>query len=285
MAKHESTGVEGTADGRGRGAMGTSDPASGFGGLAWAGFLCLLGTAGLMFGGRLIPPQADVLQRVQSHGLTPGLLLACAGVMFASHLASRWVGRHLAALGDRAEQDFALEQIAADLAQTRSSLQELRVEFVYLKESVSVLGRDLPVQIGEASENSTRDAMYRLAASLDQLGARLEQRIRSQQGALEEGLQDLRLTIQSDLESRAPGQVASHPGGPSWDAAPASPVGLGVLDTLDDLPAATTSWEALPPALPAVDPTYDEKLQQLEYLLGDPRIRAACEDRTRSAGR
>lgn len=285
MAKHESTGVEGTSEQRGKGATGASDPASGAGWLGLGGFLCLLGSAGLLFGGKLLPQQADLLQRVQSHGLTPGLLLACAGVMFASHLASRWVGRHLARLGDRAEQDFALEQIAADMAQTRSSLQELRVEFVYLKESVSALGRDLPVQIGEASENSTRDAMYRLAASLDQLGARLEQRIRTQQGAIEEGLQDLRLTIQSDLESRAPAPIASHPGGPSWDAAPASPLGLGVLDTLDDLPAATTSWEALPPALPAVDPAYDEKLQQLELLLGDPRIRAACDERTRSAGR
>jgi hypothetical protein len=181
-------------------------------------------------------------------------------------------------------------QIVMDFSQTRSSMQELRVEFVYLKECVSNLGRDLPAQIATANESTTRDAMYRLAASLDQVGARLEQRIRSQHGTLESTLQELHQSLQATFEQVSQLQQSfvppATPGAWELPPEPASPaISLGVLDHLADTRADSGfAVEEFDAPLPADQPSYEEKLVQLASLLADPRVRAAADGMTRSRG-
>jgi hypothetical protein len=168
-------------------------------------------------------------------------------------------------------------------------MQELRVEFVYFKDHVSKLSRDLPSQIAAANESTTRDAMYRLAASLDQVGARLEQRIRSQQGALEGTLQELQQSLQATCEQvsqlqQSFSQAPEPEGGWELEAKPLPPpISLGVLDHLaDDHGGSDLPSGEFGAPLPAGQPTYEEKLVQLAHLLADPRVRAAADGLSRS---
>jgi hypothetical protein len=179
-----------------------------------------------------------------------------------------------------------------DLAITRTSMQELRVEFVYLKDQINNMGRDLPTSIVAANESSTRDAMYRLAASLDQVGARLEQRIRSQQGTLESTLQELQQSLQATCEQVTQLgetlQQQSSAAADGWSAPaepPAPPLSLGLLDHLADDEHSSPSLNGGDYGAPLPgQPSYEEKLLQLAQLLNDPRVRAAADSMTRSRG-
>lgn len=266
--------------------------------LFWFGGL-IAGAAGALcaFGPQFLPAQAELFARAGARGVTPGALWCAAAVMCSLAILARALGRNVEVLGQTDDHGLLIEQVAMDLAQTRSSMQELRVEFVYLKDHVTNMGRDLPTQIASANESTTRDAMYRLAASLDQVGARLEQRIRTQHGTLEGTLQELQQSLQSTCDqigqlqesfSQLPATSGMPPIPGSWDLpqeqAPA-PISLGVLDHLaDDHSNEDSAQVELGGPLPAGQPTYEEKLIQLTQLLADPRVRAAADGMSRSRG-
>jgi hypothetical protein len=269
--------------------------------LFWLGaWIAGAGGALCAFGPQVLPAQAEFFARVAARGITPGALWCAAALMGSLAMLARALGRNLEVLGQEDDQSLLIEQVAMDLAQTRSSMQELRVEFVYLKDHVTNMGRDLPTQIASANESTTRDAMYRLAASLDQVGARLEQRIRTQHGTLEGTLQELQQSLQSTCDQVAQLQDSFSQGlgsGPSlalppvpgtWElpAEPANaPISLGVLDHLADDHAHDDSAQIeLGAPLPAGKPSYEEKLIQLTQLLADPRVRAAADGMSRSRG-
>ncbi len=264
---------------------------------AWMGSLLyslaglIAGAGGLLcaFGPQFLPAQAEFFARVAARGITSGALWCVAAVMFALSMLARALGRNLEALGQTEDNSLLIEQVAMDLAQTRSSMQELRVEFVYLKEYITNLGRDLPAQIATANESTTRDAMYRLAASLDQVGARLEQRIRTQHGTLEGTLQEVQQSLQATCEQVTQLQQSFGPGTApgAWELPPepaAPPISLGVLDHLVDERGADSAFPEFGAPLPAGQPSYEEKLLQLASLLADPRVRAAADGMTRSRG-
>lgn len=258
------------------------------------GLLAAAGGVFLGLGAHFLPAQAHLIQQIHSRGVNAGVLFGTAALLLGVGIVARRIGRGLDLLADREEERFVQEQIASDIAQSRASLQELRVEFVYLKDALGTLGRDLPTRLSEASENSTRDAMYRLAASLDQVGARLEQRIRSQQGTLEETLRELHSSLQLTCEqvtNLTLGMTPSAAPAAGWGEVPAEPappaIGLGLLDTLGDEQPSST-WDAgaaqaVPAPLPSAPPSYEQKLSQLSELLSDPRVRAACDSLVRSA--
>jgi hypothetical protein len=102
-------------------------------------------------------------------------------------------------------QTLVLDQLASDLALARGGMQELRVEFVYLKDLVQSAqkdGLDPTTGLHEAQA-----AIFRLAGSMDQLGGRLEQRLKAQDTAVHEvmGLlrSELSTTTNSLLDLRA----------------------------------------------------------------------------------
>jgi len=267
--------------------------------LFWVGgLIAAAGGAVCAFGPQFLPAQAELIGRVAARGITPGALWCAAALMGSLAIFARALGRNLEVLGQTDDQSLLIEQVAMDLAQTRSSMQELRVEFVYLKDHVTNMGRDLPTQIASANESTTRDAMYRLAASLDQVGARLEQRIRTQHGTLEGTLQEVQQSLQTTCDqiaqlqesfSQGPGPGPGLPPIPgTWElpTEPASaPISLGVLDHLADEHSSDAAAQIeLGGPLPAGQPSYEEKLIQLTQLLADPRVRAAADGMSRSRG-
>jgi hypothetical protein len=87
-----------------------------------------------------------------------------------------------------------LEQLASDLAQARGGMQDLRVEFVYLKDAVQSAAAQQQM-LGNSSGDDSQAAVFRLAASMDQLAGRLEHRIKAQDAALQESLAQLKSAI------------------------------------------------------------------------------------------
>jgi hypothetical protein len=117
-------------------------------------------------------------------------------------------------------QALVLDQLASDMALARGGMQELRVEFVYLKDLVqSAQKSDLDPATGI---DEAQASIFRLAASMDQLGGRLEQRLKAQDAAVHEvmgllrseisttssSLHDLRLRIEQGIQDAA-SQVAA----------------------------------------------------------------------------
>ena len=266
-------------------------------GLFWMGAVVAgVGGALCAFGPMILPAQAELFARVAARGITPGTLWCAAALMGSLAIFARALGRNVEVLGQKDDHGLLIEQVAMDLAQTRSSMQELRVEFVYLKDHVANMGRDLPGQIASANESTTRDAMYRLAASLDQVGARLEQRIRTQHGTLEGTLKELQQALEASCDQVAQLQQGFGQAGASslppipgtWELPeqPATPpISLGVLDHLaDDHTSDDAGQIELGAPLPSSQPTYEEKLIQLTQLLADPRVRAAADGMARSRG-
>lgn len=123
-----------------------------------------------------------------------------------------------------------LQQFGADLTQLRASMQELRIERVRLESALNALPHDL----AQAQENATREAVFRLAASLDQLHARLDQRMDQLQQHV-----DARLAASAEQPRAAmPAQPVlpdgMTPGTQGAQGETRSPVGLGLLDSFLD---------------------------------------------------
>jgi hypothetical protein len=138
------------------------------------------------------------------HGIT-GMPLALCGLIFlglcvvsrardkADQRTAELRRREREAKEGASDQTLLLEQLASDLALTRGGMQELRVEFVYLKDMVQSAQKqavDPTTGLDEAQA-----AIFRLAASMDQLGGRIEQRLKSQDAVFHEVVAALRAEI------------------------------------------------------------------------------------------
>lgn len=149
----------------------------------------LLGAAAVAFGAALVVlpvvarEQAGIVNALAKHGVT-GTPVALTGLVLC---VLAIVGRKkpdTTASRQSADQGLLLEQIACDLALMRGGMQELRVEYVYLKDQIqkAIAQRDL--QEAQAKEHDAAAAMFRLAASMDQLTGRIETRMIAQDNAL-----------------------------------------------------------------------------------------------------
>jgi hypothetical protein len=118
--------------------------------------------------------------------------------------------------------DFSqrLDEVALGVSQLRASMQELRIERARMEGAINALPQDL----AQAQENATREAVFRLAASLDQLHVRLDARIEE---------------LEERLRPREPEPSAVLPAArtsPRECSAEETrdPVSLGLLDSFDD---------------------------------------------------
>ena len=120
-----------------------------------------------------LPQYAWIAKGLAKHGMTSGPLLVAGCVLFGV----AWMLRMQAPApapepvhDDRRE--LILDQLATELAQMRGGIQELRVEFVYLKDAQQSLVQVQSAQNAESQGEAQQAAIFRLAASLDQVGAR-----------------------------------------------------------------------------------------------------------------
>lgn len=191
-----------------------------------------------------------------------GLVLFALGMLRRAQIADR---------EEEADDRLLVEQVAADLLQVRDSLEEVNGGTSQLaKEMRALQGQVAEVAQVQAAQPQQQpqqsgvgeEAIFRLAASLDQLGARMEQRLKSQYGAMQDSLEELngvvlavRKNMQEMLEAAASEQHAwaqqqapapAHPEQAAYmeaepapmihmqDAPPVEGTPLGLLDSLDD---------------------------------------------------
>lgn len=192
------------------------------------------------------PRYGWIVRSLAARGVT-SLPIAIGGVLMSGlSFAIRSARTGLvAALEASSQTSPAVEELAQQVAHLGDGLQGLRIEFVYLKDSLqSQLER---VQTAGGSD-SAGDAVYRLAASLDQVGMRIEERLNAEQRRLAETLQGISTALETlrdeSARVRARLEDPASAGYPTSDAAYADgwtseddprPARLGLLDMLDDL--------------------------------------------------
>jgi hypothetical protein len=263
-------------------------------------------------------PVASVVTSAHEMGVN-GDVLAMGGFLL---IAVGALAKSAARNANRPNDDaLLLEQVASDLLVVkdtlelgRQSTQMVHDDLRAVHGSVHALteARNAPPQGGINGE----DAIFRLAASLDQLGARIEQRMKSQYGEMQSSLDELGEVVTSlrghvdEMVQGLPAEGHPQPGAPAPSVAVEAPraplpmptvdavnqpVPLGLLDQLDDalapvaqhlVASAMTQSASVQGAqatsVPHHDDT-DDKLAELRALLTDERLRAALEQMRRTA--
>jgi hypothetical protein len=231
--------------------------------LQLTGALGLLGGLGLWIAGPFHEGAAQVAASLGAFSLHPATL-AVAGLMVLAfgrvRRAQVQQARHV-----RGHDDGLLEQVAASQVHSRQSLDRLARAHTELVESLGLVqdriqsmahGQQALIeqqqqQQAPREDSAGQEAIFRLAASLDQLGARVEQRMQSQFETFQAGLQqvgDEIVTAQADLrslfEQLPSGIAAGEVGDPFSEPLPAGE------------PPAEPLAEALaePPAEPLAEP-------------------------------
>lgn len=159
---------------------------------------------------KLLPGQVgELAASARDYGLEAGALAVGGLVLVAVGSAARALTRRAAQPNDDA---LLLEQVANDLLivkdaleQSTESTQRVADEVRMLQSSVGSLAESqnavqqhlLAQQQQQAPPASNDDAIFRLAASLDQLGARVEQRMKAQYGEMQASLDELNAVVAS----------------------------------------------------------------------------------------
>jgi hypothetical protein len=122
-----------------------------------------------------------------------GLLLWCAGALRRGQVSLAQRG------GELQDDSLLLEQMATDLVQMRNAIDHMQLISATVQDEL----RAVHVRVRTAAEqppppppeDGAGDAIFRLAASLDQLGARIEQRLNVQYATLQDSLEELGVTL------------------------------------------------------------------------------------------
>ncbi len=273
-------------------------------GASWMMTIGALGAAlgvGLAVLPKFLPEAASIAAMAASHGVSAGLVFGIGSLFVATGGALRSLARSAAHEREQAaarpdELQPQLEQLETDLAQVRGTLQELRVEFVYVKDSVLHLRQAVGDVLTTANPESMQEAVFRMATSLDQLGARLDERLTAQNETMQRAMQtfhDALLAACSRVDEVAERatQLANQIEGPVQ----ASP--LGLLDHFDDaghVRAAAGHANGsrdphgdLPrgplPSLPMHDPQLATKMAHLQALMTDVRVQHVLSEMQRGS--
>ena len=213
---HEHMGRDENVMNRGK-RKGSTPPArrGGEGLLIGAGLtLLLFGTATLLLP-TVSPQHAWIVHRLAERGVATLPMFAAGVLVCGLWLAVRVSRDHSSAAQEAARSSApVLESLNEEVVHLRDALQGLRIEFVYLKDNVQTV-----VERTAASENNDLQThgIYRLAASLDQLGQRIEEHLGTNQREVLDTLGDLSTSIRmARLESR--GEPIHLPPGTDEDA-------------------------------------------------------------------
>lgn len=204
----------------------SSTASSGSGSTGQGSALVALGALGLVAGAGLAAAPSlswsagQMLANLGSHWV----LGAAVGAGGLGVLSLGLVRRSLAQLARNQPTDpsLLLEQIATDLVSLREQLATLANSSHDQSQSI----RTLQAEIGDLRQSQSanavsNEALFQLAASLDKLGHRIDQRLRLHHSTLQDTIDELAATVDHSrraIEERL-GQGASHAAPPEdgWD--------------------------------------------------------------------
>lgn len=274
--------------------------------------LTLLGVGGALIGAGLawLPGRVSGLDpwihKVVEAGATPGLVALVGIVVVAIGLALRKltarIDRQSEALLSVESLGTRIDQVEIALAQVRGSLQELRIEAVYSKNSLASLVETLGEEANAEHRRGIQESVFQLAASMDQMGARIDERISAQNDVFAQTLQGfhdslLATTVRID---ELHGRILTMTMSGTREIPAERPGSLGVLDLIEDAPApmpsrqsprsisvSTVPGDAPRGPLPApvvADAAVANTIAYLQTLFTDERVRSALDHMQRTHG-
>lgn len=193
-----------------------------------AAFCAAVGCGGLAFALGLViapsiwPEAARLAPKLAAQGVTPALAGATATVWLGLALAI--ITERRAAVrftGEGERLTHRVDRVIAEQTFVRTGLMEQRAETLSLRQDVAAISSLIQNEIARAQEAraaqaNKEDGLFRVAASLDQLHAKLEQRLphsaeeqRSGQRELERSLLETLTRVETVL-----GELAETPGTP-----------------------------------------------------------------------
>lgn len=241
-------------EGARRGTRGPRWSARLFGVLGTSAMACGL-TLGV--GPELSPELSWISRRLGEAGVSSGVVFGCGVLaLFLAHVTR--LAREAGTQMRSAEEAMHCTQtISVGMRQMVDRITRLHVELGELKEGQRGLLRVAQDQAGAKTSGMQVDATYRLAASMDQLDRRFEDRLQSQQQAIEGRFLDLLATISSTQEQLRHTIEEQAPQGE-------------VLDDLLDAPPAQVDWDLeAEPSLPCDGQVLEELELEVE-LEQDP---------------
>lgn len=181
----------------------------GIGVMLWVGAGALMSVPGL------VPQYAWVFKQAAKHGITSGPLLLSGLCLCGLGLVARALR---ARKDDQAEsqQRLRFDQLEGSLAFVREGIDAARADFTRVQQATQSLLEIAQAEQANAAAENRQDAIFRLAASLDQVGAHLDQRLQAQQAAIQDTLEELSQSVSAaqtemrELASSRP--TASGPG-------------------------------------------------------------------------
>ncbi len=181
---------------------------------ASAGLLFFLGFCMALGGAALLaaPSYSWKVQQVgislQSYGLSYGTLFVGGLILIALASVARGVNSIAGAVHADAEADPGLDRLSEKLSGVCDTVVELSQRVAALGEEQQQVQQVLrQAQEAEAAADSKENGMFRLAASLDQLGATVEQSMHTELGAVRQTVEALQGEMRQ-LELRAAASVA-----------------------------------------------------------------------------
>ena len=287
-------------------------PSGGF--LIGAGVTLLLAATVILLIPTLAPGQSWIVQSLAEHGFT-SLPFFAAGTLFTGlWLAVRTSRTHSIAAQYAAMSNVpVIEALAENIGGIREVLHGVRIEFVYLKDAIQA---QIERQNAAPATDHHAEGMYRLAASLDQLGQRVEAQIGTSQRQVRDSLESVTSAIEVLRQERRDGRIhlgapetasaepateehPAHAGHGHSDGADHAPHAggegatsrgrLGVLDLLDDLgrmlPRITHDPEPKLITHEAFEGVQDEGWDRQDALAGPlPSLRPETAKESASAG-
>ena len=178
---------------------------SGGGLLLGFGATLLLAAGAMALIPRMLPGQAELVRSLADLGLTSFPLFA-AGILFTGlWLAVRTSREHsIAAQHAAMSAAPAIGALSDRIVDLRDGFQGLRLEFVYVKDLVKT---QIERQNEAANRDPSAEGMYRLAASLDQLGQRIERQVGACQNEMREKLESLWSAIEISRHESRDGRI------------------------------------------------------------------------------
>ncbi len=174
--------------------------------LTVGGVLMMLVGIALVVVPTFLPQYGWVVRSLAARGVTSlpfaiGGVLMC-GIAFAGRSGRANLDVTASAISAARETSPAIAALAQQIATLGDGLQAIRIEFVYLKDALQSQF-DRMQSTPQSQDSGAGDAVYRLAASLDQVGMRIEERFNAGHRELGESVRALATALETLRDEHA----------------------------------------------------------------------------------
>lgn len=168
--------------------------------LGLGGLALIANGVAVTIGPRYLPELAEWARMVARVDVSGPMQCLVGAVLFGLAIVARCIRIHTASLLEPSQAEYTLEEVVADLAEFKNQVHDLQNDNIECLECIGSVKREIAEHREEFRSNQSKDALFRLAASLDQLGARVDQRIGEATSVLQEGSYEVSSLVEASRE-------------------------------------------------------------------------------------